>query len=158
MVLYMNNLPFINEKGQIFYPTYLHQIQPKEFIKAKKLCRKVTLSEFEIDPDEWKRLMTENGGVRLLEGGKKIVSKDADYFDEDITRNLTAEPQKGNKAIHNILGKMKIKTGDVYLLWRMTKLAEEDRIEISGDTAKGWKDFDVKLKLGAAEPAPAIEE
>ena len=36
IVLYMNNLPFINEKGQIFYPTALHEIQPKEFLKAKK--------------------------------------------------------------------------------------------------------------------------
>src|SRR5215218_2165760 len=57
-VLYLNNLPFINEKGQIFYPTTLHQIQPKEFLKAKKLSRAVTLSEFEVDPDEWKRLAT----------------------------------------------------------------------------------------------------
>ncbi|HVG16142.1 MAG TPA: DUF1835 domain-containing protein, partial [Chitinophagaceae bacterium] len=32
-VLYLNNLPFINEKGQIFYPTTLHQILPKEFLK-----------------------------------------------------------------------------------------------------------------------------
>ena len=34
-VLYLNNLPFINEKGSIFYPSYLHEIQPKEFLKAK---------------------------------------------------------------------------------------------------------------------------
>ena len=74
-VLYLNNLPFINEKGQLFYPTTLHQIQPKEFLKAKKLCRKVTPSEFEVDPDEWRKLMSENAFVRILEGGKKIVSK-----------------------------------------------------------------------------------
>ena len=37
VVLYMNNLPFINEKGQIFYPINLHEIQPKEFLKAKKI-------------------------------------------------------------------------------------------------------------------------
>src|SRR5439155_25030415 len=56
VVLYFNNLPFINEKGQIFYPTTLHEILPKEFLKAKKLNRKVTSSEFEVDPDEWKKL------------------------------------------------------------------------------------------------------
>lgn len=39
MVLYLNNLPFINEKGQVFYPSWLHEIQPKEFVKAKKLAR-----------------------------------------------------------------------------------------------------------------------
>ena len=70
-VLYLNNLPFINEKGGIFYPNYLFEIQPKEFLKAKKLARAITLSEFEVDPDEWKKLCNENSIVRILEGGKK---------------------------------------------------------------------------------------
>ena len=151
VVLYFNNLPFINEKGQIFYPTTLHEIQPKEFLKAKKLNRKVTLSEFEVDPDEWRKLCTENAMVRILEGGKKIVSKEEDFYDKDILTGLTGEWQKGNKAMQSIFSKMKIKTGDVFLLWRMKKLAEEDKIEMHGDTAKGWKEFEVKLKTAAAE-------
>ena len=106
-VLYLNNLPFINEKGQIFYPTTLHQIQPKEFLKAKKLSRAVTLSEFEVDPDEWKRLTTENDMIRILEGGKKITGKEADFYDKDILENLSKEFQKGNRVIANILSKMK---------------------------------------------------
>ena len=124
VVLYLNNLPFINEKGHIFYPTTLHQIMPSEFLKAKKLARKVTLSEFEIDPDEWNRLSAENAVVRLLEGGKKITGAGADFYDNDILNNLSREPQKGNRAMYNILSKMKIKTGDVFLLWRMKALAE----------------------------------
>lgn len=148
-VLYLNNLPFINEKGNIFYPTTIHQILPKEFLKAKKLARKITLSEFEVDPDEWRKLCAENAMVRILEGGKKIVSKDADFYDKEILAGLTTEPQKGAKAIANILGKMKLKTGDVFLLWRMKNLAAEEKLEIIGDTAKGWKDFDVKLKTAA---------
>lgn len=148
-VLYLNNLPFINEKGNIFYPTTIHQILPKEFLKAKKLARKITLSEFEVDPDEWRKLCAENAVVRILEGGKKIVSKDADFYDKEILAGLTAEPQKGAKAMVNILGKMKLKTGDVFLLWRMKNLAAEEKVEIIGDTAKGWKDFDVKLKTAA---------
>lgn len=155
-VLYLNNLPFINEKGSIFYPTELHQIQPKEFLKARKLCRKVTLSEFEVDPDEWKKLCSENGIVRILEGGKKIVSKDEDYFDSDVLKGLTAEWQKGHKAMQSILSKMKIKTGDVFLLWRMRKLAEVGQVEINGDTAKGWKDFEAKLKSEA--PVEAVSD
>ena len=151
VVLYMNNLPFINEKGQIFYPTTLHEIQPKEFLKAKKLNRKITLSEFEVDPDEWRKLCTENEIVRILEGGKKIVSKGEDFYDKEILSSLTSEWQKGNKAMSAVLSKMKIKTGDVFLLWRMKKLAEEDKIEMHGDTAKGWKEFEVKLKTAAAE-------
>lgn len=148
-VLYLNNLPFINEKGAIFYPTSLHQIQPKEFLKAKKLSRKVTLSEFEVDPDEWAKLMEENAPVRILEGGKKIVSKDADFYDKDILAGLTNEAQKGNRALQNILSKMKIKTGDVTLLNRMKVLAEEGKIDLNGEPSKGWKEFEVKLKSAA---------
>jgi hypothetical protein len=151
VVLYFNNLPFINEKGQIFYPTILSEIQPKEFLKAKKLNRKVTLSEFEVDPDEWKRLCSENATVRILEGGKKIVGKDEDFYDKDILGGLTNDWQKGNRAMQNILAKMKVKTGDVFLLWRIKKLVEEEKVEINGDTTKGWKDFEVKLKATAPE-------
>ena len=108
VVLYFNNLPFINEKGQIFYPTTLHEIQPKEFLKAKKLNRKVTLSEFEVDPDEWNKLCNENAMVRILEGGKKLAGKEESFYDKDILGGLSNEWQRGNKAIHNILFKMNI--------------------------------------------------
>ena len=152
-VLYLNNLPFINEKGQIFYPTTLHQIQPKEFLKAKKLSRAVTLSEFEVDPDEWKRLTTENAMIRILEGGKKITGKEAHFYDKDILENLSKEFQKGNRAMANILSKMKIKTGDVFLLWRMKYLAGEEKMEMNGDPSKGWKEFEVRLKTMEMEQA-----
>ncbi|HEX2847359.1 MAG TPA: DUF1835 domain-containing protein [Chitinophagaceae bacterium] len=145
MVLYMNNLPFINEKGQIFYPSWLHEIQPKEFLKAKKLARPVTLSEFEVDPDEWKRLADENAVVRMLEGGKKIAGKGEDFYDNEIIKNLTGEWQKANRVLTNTLNRMKIKTGDIFLMWRMRNLINQGRIEVTGDTNKGWKDFDVKL-------------
>jgi hypothetical protein len=36
-ILYLNNLPFINEKGQLFYTTCLGEIPPREFVKAKKI-------------------------------------------------------------------------------------------------------------------------
>lgn len=148
-VLYMNNLPFINEKGAIFYPTTLHQIQPKEFLKAKKLCRKITLSELEVDPDEWKRLAQENTMVRILEGGKKIASKDIEFYDTDILAGLTKDFQKGQKAMHSILSKMKLSTGDVFLIWRMKAMAEEGHLDLAGDPSKGWKEFEVRLKSAA---------
>lgn len=153
-VLYMNNLPFINDKGQLFYPTTLHEIPPKEFLKAKKLSRPITLSEFEVDPDEWKMLCNQNAIVRVLEGGKKITGRDADFYDKDILSALTPEPQKGAKAMQAVLSKMKLKTGDVFLLWRMLQLVQLDKVEIAGDTSKGWKDFEVKLKVLNPEVIP----
>jgi len=144
-VLYLNNLPFINEKGGIFYPNYLFEIQPKEFLKAKKLARSITLSEFEVDSDEWKKLCTENGVVRILEGGKKLVSKDATYYDKDVMNAVSAEPQKLQKVLHNIFSKMKIKTGDAFLVWRMRELINEGKLVAQGDWSKGWKEMLIKL-------------
>ena len=145
MILYLNNLPFINEKGQLFYPTGIHEIQPKEAIKAKKLARAITLSEFEVDPDEWKRLSEENSMVRILEGGKKIVGKEETFYDNEIMKNLTPEWQKAWRVLSNTLHRMKIKTGDVFLMWRMKELIAGGKIEVMGDINKGWKEFDVKL-------------
>lgn len=145
-VLYLNNLPFINEKGQIFYPSYLHEIQPKEFLKAKRLARPITLSEFEVDPDEWKKHCQESAMVRFLEGGKKITGKEVSFFDKDILTNITAEPQKLSKILTNTLSKMKVKTGDVFLVWRIRELIAEGKLEAIGDWNKSWKDISVKTQ------------
>jgi hypothetical protein len=103
-------LPFINEKGQIFYPQHLFEIQPKEFLKAKRLAREITLSEFEVDPDEWKKLCTENAMVRILEGGKKLTSKAEDFYDKEILSAITNDAQKMAKVLNTILGKLKVQT------------------------------------------------
>ncbi|MES2332902.1 MAG: DUF1835 domain-containing protein [Bacteroidota bacterium] len=156
-VLYLNNLPFINEKGNIFYPTSLFEIQPKEFLKAKKLARPITLSEFEVDPDEWKKLCNENATVRFLEGGKKVIGKDADFYDKDILANAVAAPQKLGKLLSNTLGKMKVKTGDVFLVWRIRALVAEGKLDVQGDWAKGWKELTVSLAGAANTEITVIE-
>ncbi len=148
MILYLNNLPFINEKGHIFYPSWLSEIQPKEFTKAKKLARPVTLSEFEIDPDEWRKIAEENATVRILEGGKKIAGKEENFYDTEILKNVTGEWQKATRVLTNTLHRMKIKTGDVFIMWRMKSLINEGKIEVTGDAGKAWKDFDVRKPEG----------
>jgi len=149
-VLYLNNLPFINEKGSIFYPTGIHEILPKELLKAKRLARPITLSEFEVDPDEWKKQCNENATVRFLEGGKKIVGKEDSFYDKDILAYVTAEPQKVWKLLGTTLNKMKVKTGDVFLAWRIRELANAAKLEIVGEWSKGWKEVMVKLAGVAA--------
>lgn len=146
MILYLNNLPFINEKGQLFYPSYISEILPKEAIKAKRLARAITLSEYEVDPDEWKKLSEESAPVRILEGGKKIVGKEASFYDGEIIKNITNEWQKAWRVLSNTLNRMKIKTGDVYIMWRVKQLIEATKIEVTGDVSKGWKDFELKLQ------------
>jgi hypothetical protein len=157
-ILYLNNLPFFNEKGGIFYPQWLWQIPPKEFLKARKLARPVTPSEFEIDTDEWQRLAAAGKRVRLLEGGKKLVQFDEDYFDNALDNYVHGDFAKAARIIQNFLSKEKETTGDLFLLWRLKKLAAAKGYEVEGDMNKTPKDFELRnqakpsFKKKAGEP------
>jgi len=144
-ILYLNNLPFINEKGNIFYPNWLHEIPAKEFLKAKKLAREITLSEFEVDPDEWTKLCDENKGIRLLEGGKKLGQEDYDFYDAELKKLITHDWQKASKIIHQYLNKAKETTGDAYLLWRLKVMIAQEMFDVQGKIAN-MKDFEIKTK------------
>lgn len=145
-ILYLNNLPFINEKGLIFYPEWIHTIQPKEMTKAKKLARLITPSEFEVDPDEWTKICNEEKGVRLLEGGKKLTQRDYEYYDSDLKNYITADWQKASKIINQFLNKSKETTGDAYMLWRLKRMIAEGLFDVQGEV-KNMKDFEVKKKV-----------
>jgi hypothetical protein len=144
-ILYLNNLPFFNEKGNIFYPTNLAEIPAKEFLKAKKLAREITLSEFEVDPDEWTKICNEDKGVRLLEGGKKLTSEDYDFYDVELKKLVTVDWQKASKIIHQHLTKAKQTTGDAYLLWRLKLMINEGLFDVQGKVGN-MKEFEIKLK------------
>ena len=149
-ILYLNNLPFINEKGLIFYPENLFQIPAKEFLKARKLARPITLSEFEVDPDEWTRLCQEEKGVRILEGGKKLTQYPYTYFDEELRKFITGDWIKVSKLIGQFLSKAKQTTGDAYVLWRIKQLVAAGELDAQGEL-KGMRDFEIKAKL--SQPA-----
>ena len=155
-ILYLNNLPFINEKGNIFYPTNLFQIQPKEFIKAKKLARPITLSEFEIDPDEWLKLMSESKGVRLLEGGKKLIQKEMDYYDSELLKFISHDWIKLNKLFSQYYTKVKETTGDAFLFWRLKQLRDQGKLELQGNM-KSIKEVEIK-QVGNSTTEVAIAE
>lgn len=144
-ILYLNNLPFLNEKGNLFYPVNLYDIPAKEFVKAKKLAREITPGEFEVDPDEWTKLCNENKGVRLLEGGKKLVQEDYDFYDGELKKLVTGDWQKASKIIHSHLTKAKHTTGDAYLLWRLKTMIAMDMFDVQGNIGK-MKEFEIKLK------------
>jgi len=154
-ILYLNNLPFISEKGNIFYPVNLFQIPPKEFIKAKKLSRPITTAEFEIDADEWQKLCNEDGGVRILEGGKKLIQKNYDFYDPELKGFITGEWLKASKIIHHFLSKARNTTGDAYLLWRVKQMILSGEIDVQGEM-KNMKDFEIKSKtaMPAVGPLP----
>jgi hypothetical protein len=151
-ILYLNNLPFLNEKGQLFYPQWLHLIPPREFLKARKLARVITPSEFEVDPDEWARLCQEGKMVRLLEGGKKLVQRELDFYDEELKKFITGDWQKGAKVISHFLSKSKETTGDAFLLWRLKTMIHDGQFDVQGQV-KAMRDFEIKQKLGSSVEA-----
>jgi hypothetical protein len=144
-ILYLNNLPFINEKGHIFYPVNLFDIPPREFLKARKLARPITLSEFETDPDEWTRLCNEDKGVRILEGGKKLVQYGYDFYDAELKGFITGDWTKAGKVLHQFQSKAKQTTGEAYVLWRLRTLNVAGELDIQGEQ-KGAKDFEIKKR------------
>jgi hypothetical protein len=152
-ILYLNNLPFINEKGALFYPTTLAQIPAREFVKAKKLARPITPSEFEVDGDEWKKYCLAEGSVRLLEGGKKLRSVPDSFYDELLITIASKEWMRASKVINNFLNQSKETTGDAYLLWRLKQLINSGTLEARGEV-RNMKDFEIKTKVGE----PAIKE
>lgn len=148
-ILYLNNLPFFNDKGNIFYPENLFAIPPREFLKAKKLARPITLSEFEVDPDEWKKLCDQNKMVRILEGGKKLVQHDEDFYDDELKKYIAADWQKASRVITQFLHKSRQTTGDAFLLWRLKQVVANDDFDVQGQL-RGMKDFEIRRK--AAQP------
>ncbi|WP_291906283.1 DUF1835 domain-containing protein [Chitinophaga sp. CB10] len=158
-IIYLNNLPFLNEKGAVFYPTHLHQILPKEFLKAKKLARPISLAEYELDGDEWHRMMNENAGIRLLEGGKKLKGEPATFYDKDLLQQAGKDFIKAWRVAGQVTGKLKYPVMDQFLAWRLKELVKEGKLESRGEL-KTLRDFEVKQPGGepaAAEAAPAVE-
>jgi hypothetical protein len=144
-VVNIAGLPFLDENGKLFYPKSIGEIQPKELIKAKRLARTVTPAEVETDGEEWRKLTKENSGIRVLEGGKRLVSKSEEHYDSQLLGFVSNQFQKASKVVGQSLTKFNVPTGDVYLGWRLRKMAEAGKLQLQGDPNKTLKDFDVKL-------------
>jgi hypothetical protein len=142
-LIYLNNLPFINEKGGIFYPVYLSEILPREFLKARKLAREITGAEIEVDGEEWNRLVAENAEVRILEGGKKISGQAADYFDKELTGRCRLDFMKGWRLVNQVTQKCKDHIQEDFLYGRLDFLIGNGTLEVK-ETFKNLRDCEVK--------------
>lgn len=152
-LLNIAGLPFLDENGKVFYPKSLSEIMPKELVKARRLARQVTLAEVEVDTEEWRKLVAENAPIRTHEGGKKLSSRSEDHYDAQLISFCSHQYQKASRIVSQALTKFHIPTGDVYLGWRLRRMAETGKLQLQGDVAKTLKDFDVKLPRGNTENA-----
>jgi hypothetical protein len=149
-VVNINGLPFLDENGKLFYPESIGFIPVKEILKARKLARVTTPSEWETDMDEWPRLLSENEGMRVHEGGKRLKSQPISFYDDILLQHITTQNQKANKIVNLAISKNKVPTGDSFLHWRLKEMAKEGKI----DLGKG----EVKLSTGIQEETAASED
>ncbi len=138
-------LPFLNEKGQLFYPVNFSQVPPKEFTKTKRLLKEVTPAEYELEGEEWRRLQGENAWVRTYEGGKKIVSRDIQYFDSLIKSSLGNETLKANKVVNDTLKKMTQTVSHMFIEYRLRQLITQGIFIAKGNPEGALKDVELSL-------------
>jgi hypothetical protein len=148
-IVSLNNLPFINEKGAVFYPTSLADIPAREFVKARKLTRAVSTAEFETDPDEWTALASGGRSLRIWEGHRKLRQEDESFYDERIKKSITAEWQKAGRIVHQFLAKTERMPADSFIHWRLNEMQRAGLLEKQGE---GFR-----IAGSNAGPAPAVE-
>jgi hypothetical protein len=157
-VVNIAGLPFLDENGKVFYPKSIGELQAKEVIKARKLARVVTYGELETDGEEWRKLLAENSAIRSHEGGKRLTSRKENHYDAQLISFCSQQFQKASKVVGQALTKFNIPTGDMYLGWRLRKMAEAGALQLQGDYTKTLKDFEVRLPSGMLEFGEAGEE
>jgi hypothetical protein len=152
-------LPFLNEKGQLFYPTNFAQIPAKEFSKTKRLLKEVTPAEYEVEGDEWSRLQQDATWARCHDGGKKISSKENDFYDHLLKSALTPDFQKAHKVVNDVVKKSMQLIPSTFFEYRLRRLIHQEAIALQGDISKTTREFEVK-KIGepsVAEPVTTEE-
>ena len=156
LLVNLANLPFLDEAGKLFYPVNISELISRELIKARKLSRLVSAAELEMDQEIWKILVLQNAGIRVLEGGKKLVSKPGNFYDDQLLSGLSSNFQKAGKIINLAMSKFKMTCGDSFLAGRLRFLLTEGIIERKGEAGKGYKDWDLRLKSLEPEQSSSL--
>ena len=82
-------------------------------------------------------------GIRLLEGGKKLLPKSIEYYDNELLKFVTGDFQKASKIISQFLLKSKETTGDAFLLWRLKSFLSSGLVETQ-DSQKSMNHFELR--------------
>lgn len=121
-VINISGLPFLDEQMQLFYPKTIAEIPSKQIIKALKLKRVISTSEWEAEGEEWKMLVAENAEIRYLVNGKNILSKKVDFYDGQIIAALE-DNKKSNKIRQDFIVKSNFSYSALpFLNWRINEI------------------------------------
>ncbi len=145
-VIFINNLPFFNEKSTLFYPKHFKEVLPREMTKCIKLLKDLSPADYEVDIDEWPRLAGENALVRIYEGNKKVTSKNEHHHDGYFLNQFTFNNNyvKAKTVMNQALNKLTEPLPEVFLQYRFRLLIAEGKLQVQGDAKKALKDFEVR--------------
>ncbi|MDI9358968.1 MAG: DUF1835 domain-containing protein [Phycisphaerales bacterium] len=153
-LVFLYDLPFLNDKQALFYPTQLDEIPTREFLKAKKLARIISESEKEMDIEKWQLVVKENALLRDIQPGghslKKVISLPEDSYDKIILQFTPGEcTVKVSKLIHTVLQQASAKNvAPFYLFWRIKKMVSQDLLtKQNGAWQDEWKIIEVQKRI-----------
>lgn len=146
-------LPFLNAQGAVFYPKGFSEVTPRELVKARRLARPLATGEAEIDGENWMTLAEQDSGLRTHEGGKKLVSRPVDFYDQTLQSFLPPQPQKASRVISAVFSKHHIPPGDAWLGWRLRTLVEAGLATAIGDPLRPLKEWEVQAAFAPESAA-----
>jgi hypothetical protein len=129
-VININGLPFLNDDLQMYYPNGFIDINHKGIVKALKLSRAITASEFEADADEWRFFQQHLGTVRILTGGKKIAIHEDTYYDATIIDLIRLHPNKKWTKLLPLVKPLCTDFDQIFLNSRLQQLVEQSVVKI----------------------------
>ncbi|HVB03527.1 MAG TPA: DUF3658 domain-containing protein [Chitinophagaceae bacterium] len=139
-IIYLNNLPFINEKKSVFYPINLSQIPPREFLKARALATEISTAGFEAISTEWQKQVQENAMLRTLEGSKGLLSLDASAYDTALLTHCSLNFQKALRIAGHARDRSLPFASIPFLLWRIRELSAAGILEsVTPDHPNEWQ-------------------
>jgi hypothetical protein len=150
-VIFIDSLPFFNEKGILYYPKSFAQLLPKEMVKCRHLIKELSAADYELEMDEWTRISGENGMVRSHEVGKKLSTRNETHFDGAIYLSITNNFVKANKILASCMNKGGAQANETFMANRIKKLVENNSFIVQGDTNKALKDFEIKSNKSNSE-------
>ena len=118
----ISGLPFLNDEMQLFYPKTIAALPLKQIIKAQKLKRVITTSEWETEGEEWKKMGEENAEIRYVTNGKSLMTANYDFYDTQIESALN-QNLRLNKIIQEFTAKYHFSFSAIsFLQWRIAEL------------------------------------
>lgn len=121
------NQGMINE----FTPRAIGEIAPKRFPEFMKISKKINEEMYQSLSENFKVLKSKNTNLRVYKDGK-VISVSEDYFDEFILHYVEEKFRKSARAVGNVLGHNKDLTTDTYIVWRITELIKNNKIQYKG--------------------------